>query len=89
MNGILPKKKLNVEKHGVSFLQAILAFLDERHVIIEDSRHSRDEQRYVCLGMVAGRVMTVRFTYRNEQVRIFGAAYWRKGQKEYVARQRI
>lgn len=27
--------------------------------------------------------MTVRFTYREESIRIIGAGYWRKGKKIY------
>ena len=27
--------------------------------------------------------MTVRFTWRDGQIRIFGAGYWRKGRKIY------
>ena len=31
--------------------------------------------------------MTVRFTYRNEIVRIIGAGYWRAGRKIYEKKQ--
>jgi hypothetical protein len=31
------------------------------------------------LGEVDGGILTVRFTYRNEIIRIFGAGYWKKG----------
>lgn len=27
--------------------------------------------------------MTVRFTYRNNKIRIIGAGYWRQGKKVY------
>jgi hypothetical protein len=33
--------------------------------------------------MVDGGVMTVRFTYRDGRIRIFGAGYWRKGKQVY------
>jgi len=66
----------NIAKHGVSFQ-------DEQRVILEDSRHSDNEQRYFCLGKFCGEIMTVRFTYRGGKVRIFGAAFWRKGKKRY------
>jgi hypothetical protein len=36
--------------------------------------------------MVAGGVMTVRFTYRAG--RIFGASYWRKGKRIYEQQNR-
>jgi uncharacterized DUF497 family protein len=52
-------------------------------VIIEDVAHSEKERRYFAYGKVKGEVMTVRFTMRGEVVRIFGAAYWRKGRKIY------
>ena len=32
-------------------------------------------------SLVEGGVMTVRFTYRDGSIRIFGAGYWRKGKK--------
>ena len=35
------------------------------------------------MGLVDEKVMTVRFTYRGEKIRIIGAAYWRKGRKLY------
>ena len=40
--------------------------------------------RYYCFGMVDGGVMTVRFTSRNNIIRIIGAGYWRKGKKYYA-----
>jgi hypothetical protein len=30
-----------------------------------------------------GAIMTVRFTWRNQKIRIFGAGYWRKGKAIY------
>jgi uncharacterized DUF497 family protein len=59
------------------------AFLDPRRVIAEDLEHSAIEQRYFCFGQVEGAVVTVRFTWRNQKVRIFGAGYWRKGKAIY------
>ena len=75
------KDKLNQKKHGVSFALAQLAFLDHNRVILEDLEHGDDEKRYYCLGKVAGGIMTVRFTYRKNKIRIIGAGYWRKGKK--------
>ncbi|MDZ7696918.1 MAG: BrnT family toxin [Deltaproteobacteria bacterium] len=69
------KNILNQKKHGVSFALAQLAFLDHHRVILEDLEHSDDEKRYYCLGSVADEIMTVRFTYRKNKIRIFGAGY--------------
>lgn len=77
------KERENIAKHGVSFSVAIKAFEDENYLLLPDIKHSKKEERLVCLGKVGDRVMTVRFTYRGEIIRIFGAAYWRKGKKEY------
>ena len=75
----------NQEKHGVSFYDAQHAFKDERRVIAEDAVHSQDEKRYFCFGLSQENsgILTVRFTYRNKQIRIIGAGYWRKGRKLY------
>ena len=68
---------------GVAFVDAQAAFLDPRRVIAEDLEHSGAERRYFCFGQVAGGVMTVRFTYRDGRIRIFGAGFWRKGRTIY------
>jgi len=79
----------NILKHGVSFEDAQEAFKDENRVILSDMRHSANEQRFYCLGKVRGEIMTVRFTYRAGYIRIFGAAFWRKGKKYYEKENRI
>lgn len=73
----------NQEKHRVAFAVAQLAFADSRRVIAEDLSHSSTERRYYCFGQVGGGILTVRFTYRNGVIRIFGAGYWRKGERIY------
>jgi uncharacterized DUF497 family protein len=79
------KNLSNEEKHGVSFYDAQIAFLDVDRIIAEDLSHSDKEKRYYCFGLNKdkSRVLTVRFTYRSKQIRIFGAGYWRKGKKAY------
>ncbi|MFZ0481754.1 MAG: BrnT family toxin [Desulfobacterales bacterium] len=83
------KDEVNQKKHGVPFALAQLAFLDHHRVILEDLGHSDDEKRYYCLGKVAGGIMTVRFTYRKNIIRIIGAGYWRKGKKIYERENKI
>ena len=86
-----PRKELeNRRKHGVSFLEAQRAFLDERRVLAEDIKHStREEPRYFCYGRHAGGIMTVRFTYRDGVIRIFGAGFWTKGKRIYEQANQI
>ena len=73
----------NFAKHGVSFEEAKLAFYDEQRIIIDDLEHSKSEKRFFCVGYVDRKIITVRFTERNEIIRIFGAGYWRRGRKIY------
>lgn len=82
------KEKANIEKHGVSFSEAQIAFLDQNRVIAEDLTHSKNEKRFYCFGKVNERVLTVRFTYRNHKIRIIGAGYWRQGKKVYEENQK-
>jgi uncharacterized DUF497 family protein len=83
------KDELNQRKHGVSFAMAQLAFLDSHRVILEDLEHGGSEKRFYCLGRVSEGIMSVRFTYRNNRIRIIGAGYWRKGRKIYEKENRI
>lgn len=83
------KDRENRSKHGVSFGDAQLAFADPRRLIAEDLSHSSSEKRYYCFGEVAGGILTVRFTYREGVIRIFGAGYWRKGKRIYDRENKI
>lgn len=73
----------NKQKHGISFELAQYAFIDPNRVIAEDLRHSLTEKRYYCFGKVEDGILTVRFTYRKDVIRIIGAGYWRKGKYIY------
>lgn len=83
------KDRQNCAKHGVRFVEAQFAFADPRRVILEDLEHSDEESRYYCLGQVARGILTVRFTYRADVVRIIGAGFWRKGRKIYEQENQV
>ena len=83
------KDKENQAKHHVSFSLAQHAFLDPLRIIAEDVGHSTREDRFYCMGVVGEGIMTVRFTYRGNVVRIYGAGYWRKGRKIYEEQNKI
>ena len=83
------KNKQNILKHNVSFYEAQYAFYDPNRVILEDLTHSQDEKRYYCIGKINDGILTVRFTYRGNIIRIFGAGYWRKGKKIYEEENKI
>ena len=83
------KNLQNTEKHGVSFYEAQYAFADPQRVIIEDLYYGGDEARFFCFGKVKGGIMTVRYTVREDIIRIIGAGYWRKGKSIYEKENHI
>ena len=83
------KDRQNQQKHHVSFFEAQQAFLDPRRIIAEDMSHSTEESRFYCIGHVESGIMTVRFTYRGNVIRIYGAGYWRKGRKLYEDKNKV
>jgi uncharacterized DUF497 family protein len=83
------KDKKNQRKHNVSFSLAQYAFLDPQRIIVEDISHSSEEERFCCIGKVGEGIITVRFTYRGDVIRIYGAGYWRKGRKIYEEQNKI
>jgi uncharacterized DUF497 family protein len=83
------KEKKNILKHGVDFSTAMLVFEDPNRVLFLDEAHSIDEIRWVCIAKVGDDILTIRFTIRNEKIRIIGAGRWRKGVKLYEEKNKI
>jgi len=83
------KNTLNQKKHNISFELAQYAFLDSKRVIAKDVDHSRKEERFYCFGIIKENIVTVRFTYRNNKIRIIGAGYWRMGKEIYEKENKI
>lgn len=83
------KDQENRQKHNVAFIEAQYAFADPHRIIAEDLNHSSDENRYYCFGKVGDGILTVRFTYREDVIRIIGAGYWRKGKAIYEHENKI
>ena len=77
------RELVNIHKHGIDFDTASKAFKDQKRKIYVDSKHSLKEERLFCIGRVGNRIVTVRFTYRDDKIRIFGAGCWRKGRIYY------
>lgn len=86
-----PKKDAeNQKKHGLAFSKAQYAFADPRRVIARDITHSTArEERFFCFGDIGDGIVTVRFTYQENVIRIFGAGYWRKGKRIYERQNKI
>ena len=83
------KNTENQQKHGASFDLAQHAFADPQRVISQDLAHSGSEKSFYWFGKVEPGILTVRFTYRKDNVRIIGAGFWRKGRKMYETENKI
>jgi hypothetical protein len=85
------RRRTKRTKRSTTFLLRWLSmlFLILNRVIVEDQTHSSDESRFYCIGRVDDAIMTVRFTYRGNIIRIYGAGYWRRGRKIYEDQNKI
>ncbi len=61
------KAQANLRKHKVSFEDAQSVFSDEHALLIDDPDHSKEEDRFVLLGLSQGlRLLVVVHCYRAE-----------------------
>jgi len=68
------KARSNVKKHGVSFDEAITMFRDPLASTLPDDQHSFAEERFITVGMSAGkRLLFVVYTEDVSGIRIIGA----------------
>jgi len=68
------KAAANIEKHGVSFAEAMTVFGDPLEVTIPDPDHSLEEFRFVSMGRsAAGRLLAVAYTEREGRIRVISA----------------
>ncbi|MEL6778653.1 MAG: BrnT family toxin [Cyanobacteria bacterium J06597_16] len=79
----------NEQKHGISFVEAQTVFEDVNARLSYDPDHSRDEDRYVLLGVSAVlRVLIVCHVYRqnDELIRIISARKATKQEQQQYRR---
>ena len=68
------KARTNLEKHGVSFEEAVTAFGDPLSLTIPDPAHSQVEDRWIVLGHSHQRkLLVVVHTERGDNIRIISA----------------
>ena len=69
------KNKINKQKHGIAFEEAMTVFYDENGLLISDEEHSMDEQRFILLGMSkAANMLVVCHCIRNgDTIRIISS----------------
>lgn len=68
------KAAQNLEKHEVSFDEAVTVFHDPLAATFDDPDHSGGEQRFVTIGYSSqNRLIVVAHTERGESIRIISA----------------
>jgi uncharacterized DUF497 family protein len=81
------KRRINLQKHGLDFANAHLAFTEDAFVIPDD-RENYGEDRYILLGLVRERVVVIAFTIRDDVIRVISMRKANKReQKSYVQRR--
>jgi len=70
-----PKKsKRNLEKHGVSFEEAVTVFYDPLSATFDDPDHSVGEYRDITIGLSSrDRLLVIAHAERGESIRIISA----------------
>lgn len=66
------KRESNIRKHGLDFADCKAVFAGYT-VTVEDTRADYGEQRFVTIGLVKGRVVSVVHAESDEKIRIISA----------------
>lgn len=80
------KRLANIEKHGINFDDVDLVFEDDRSVVHPSPRAA--EQRFVIVGWLRDRLVSVVFTPRGDTIRIISARAARPQEKALWLRQK-
>ncbi|MCD4782146.1 MAG: BrnT family toxin [Candidatus Omnitrophica bacterium] len=86
------KASLNKKKHGVSFEEAVTIFYDDHALEFFDPDHSKNEDRFIMLGMsFKARILVVCHCVREEGslIRIISARKARKHEAQSYREGRI
>ncbi len=79
------KSRANVRKHGIAFSDAVRVF-DGPMLVRLDDRHD-DEDRWIALGDLDGRIVMVVYTERGDRVRLVSVRKATHREREtYLAR---
>ena len=70
------KNQINIQKHGISFEEAVSVFADDDALVITDYEHSDDEERFILIGFsLKANILVVCHCYRKNDsvIRIISA----------------
>lgn len=79
------KAEANVQKHRVSFFEAIEVLRNPYQYTVYDDRHSESEDRFITIGLTtAGRLVVVVHAEKQDAARIISARVaTRRERKDY------
>ena len=87
------KNNINVQKHGVTFKEALTVFYDEDALLVNDEAHSAKEERFVLIGLSnQGRILVVCHAYYEEEeiIRIISSRKATKNETlQYLRKKRL
>lgn len=72
------KNSINIKKHGISFSEAAMVFLDDKRIEKIDLIHSTIEEERVKVIGVVHKVVVVIYTERNKNIRMISARFAEK-----------
>jgi uncharacterized DUF497 family protein len=75
------KRKLNIKKHGIDFINAPMVF-DSYTLTIEDDRFDYGEKRFVTVGILEKRIVVIVHTEDNDSIRIISIRRATKHEKK-------
>jgi uncharacterized protein len=75
------KRRKNVAKHQIDFADARDVFYDPAAYTSVSPRPVR-ERRYIAVGLMAGALIAVIFTYRGRAIRIISARAARRSERQ-------
>ena len=79
------KNEANIRKHGFDFEEAAQVLLDDYY---QERSDRGGERRWIAVGALRGRIITVVYTRRSESYRIISARRAREHEREKY-RQKI
>lgn len=64
----------NFKKHKITNEESEQVFLNPPTTIIEDTKHSSQEPRFIAVGITdSGKLLTIIFTIRDKKIRVISA----------------
>lgn len=76
------KRRENLAKHGIDFLDAPEVFGDQRQRTFR-SKHPPEERRYITLGQLESRLVAVIWTRRGDRLRIISIRRARRNERRF------